>query len=87
MIQKLVAHLKMRIKKTVKAIKAGFIPVTYPLGTPSVSVCLLFSGYIIPTGAVLALNLGLRYRITSSHDPVFSLFTFFGNRQTPVSGI
>ena len=87
MIQKLVAHLKMRLKKTAKAIKARFISVTYHLVTPSVSAYLPFSGYVVPTGAVQALNLGLRYRITSSHAPVFSLFTFFGNRQTPVSGI
>jgi len=87
MIRKLVAHLKMRIKKTAKAIKVGFISVTCPLVIPFVSAWLPFFGYIVPTGIVQALNLGLRYRITSSHAPVFSLFTFFGNRQTPVSGI
>ncbi len=87
MFPKLVAYLKMRIKKTAKAIKAGIISVTCPRVTPSISACFPFSGYIVPTGAVQALNLGLRYRITNSHAPVFSLFTFFGNRQTPVSGI
>lgn len=87
MIRKITEHLKMRLKKTVKAIKARFISVNYHLVTPSVSAYLPFSGYVVPTGVVQALNLGLRYRITSSHAPVFSLFTFFGNRQTPVSGI
>ena len=87
MIREIVAHLKMRLKKTVKAIKAKFISVTYHLVTPSVSACLPFSGYVIPTGAVHALNLGLRYRLTSGHAPIFSLFTFFGNRQTSVSGV
>ncbi|MFA4826502.1 MAG: hypothetical protein WC593_15235 [Methanoregula sp.] len=87
MFREIVAHLKMRLKKTAKAIKAGFVSVTYHRVTPSVSAYLPFSGYVIPTGAVQALNLGLRYRITSGHAPIFSLFTFFGNRQTPVSGI
>jgi len=27
-----------------------------------------------------ALNVGKRYRLTSGHAPIFSLFTFFGNR-------
>jgi len=87
MIREIVAHLKMGLKKTVKAIKAKFISVTYHLVTPSVSACLPFSGYVIPTGTVNALNLGLRYRLTSSHAPIFSLFTFFGNRLTSVSGV
>ncbi len=26
-------------------------------------------------------NVGKRYRLTSSHAPIFSLFTYFGNRQ------
>ena len=87
MIREIVAHLKMRLKKTVKAIKAKCISVTYHLVTPSVSACLPFSGYVIPTGTANALNLGLRYRLTSSHAPIFSLFSFFGNRQTSVSGV
>ena len=87
MIREIVAHLKMRLKKTVKAIKARCISVTYHLVTPSVSAYLPFSGYVIPTGTANALNLGLRYRLTSSHAPIFSLFSFFGNRQTSVSGV
>jgi hypothetical protein len=87
MIRELAALVKMGLKKAVKAIKAKFISVTYHLATPSVSPCLPFSGYIIPTGAVHALNLGLRYRLTSGHAPIFSLFTFFRDRQTPVSGV
>jgi hypothetical protein len=27
------------------------------------------------------LNAGKRYRLTSGHTPVFSLYTFFSNRQ------
>jgi hypothetical protein len=27
------------------------------------------------------LNAGKRYRLTSGHAPIFSLHTFFGNRQ------
>jgi len=36
---------------------------------------------IVVTGSTNALNAGKRYRITSDHSPIFSLFTFFGNRQ------
>ena len=87
MIREIVTHLKMRLKKTLRAIKAKCISVTYHLVTPSLSAYLPFSGYVIPTGTAHALNLGFRYRLTSSHAPVFSLFTFFGNRQTSVSGV
>jgi hypothetical protein len=36
---------------------------------------------IVVTGSENALNAGKRYRLTSGHAPIFSLFTFFGNRQ------
>jgi len=36
---------------------------------------------IVVTGTKNALNAGKRYRITSGHAPIFSLFTFFGHLQ------
>ena len=36
---------------------------------------------IVVTGTTNALNAGKRYRLTSDHSPIFSLFTFFGHRQ------
>jgi hypothetical protein len=83
MIRELVKNLEMGFKKMMKAIKAGFVSVTYHLVTPSLSAFLPFSGYVVPTGVVNALNVGKRYRLTSGHAPIFSLFSFFGNRQTP----
>jgi len=88
MFREIAANLKMRLKKVVKAINAKINSITDYFSTPSVSARTQFSGYvIIPTGTVNALNLGLRYRLTSGHAPIFSLFTFFGNRQTSVSGV
>jgi len=88
MFREIAANLKMRLKKVVKAINAKINSITDYFSTPSVSARTQYSGYvIIPTGTVNALNLGLRYRLTSGHAPIFSLFTFFGNRQTSVSGV
>jgi hypothetical protein len=82
MIREFAVHLKMGVKSVVKAIKVKINSITDYFSTPSVPACHQFSGYVIPTGTVNALNLGLRYRLTSGHAPIFSLFTFFGNRQT-----
>jgi len=87
MIREFAAHLKMGVKSVVKAIKAKINSITDYFSTPSVPTCHQFSGYVIPTCIVSALNLGLRYRLTSGHAPIFSLFTFFSNRQTSVSGV
>jgi len=87
MFREIAANLKMRLKKVVKAINAKINSITDYFSTPSVSARTQYSGYVIPTGTVNALNLGLRYRLTSGHAPIFSLFTFFGNRQTSVSGV
>ena len=35
---------------------------------------------IVPTGSGNALKAGKRYRLTSDHAPIFSLYTFFTNR-------
>jgi hypothetical protein len=82
MIRKMVTHLKIKFKMAVKAIKAGFMSVAYPQVTLPVSACLPFFGFVVPTSAENALNAGLRYRKTSGHAPFFSLFSFFGDRQT-----
>jgi len=83
MIRKIVAHLKMKFKMAVKAIRAGFMSAAYPQVPLPAAACLPFFGFVVPTVAENALNAGLRYRKTSGHAPIFSLFSFFGDR--PVS--
>ena len=48
---------------------------------PSLPVFAGIKVFIVVTGSTNALNAGKRYRLTSGHAPVFSLFTFFGHRQ------
>ena len=85
MVGEFFIKLITRAKEVAKALKAKFNALTHKLMhtvpvkkslTPSISS---------ETGNVL--NVGKRYRLTSGHAPIFSLFTFFGNRQTPVSGV
>jgi hypothetical protein len=82
MIRKIVARLKMKLRMAVKAIKAGFISAAYPQVPLPAAACLPFFGFVVPTVAENALNARLRYRKTSGHAPIFSLFSFFGDRQT-----
>ena len=74
------ARLGTRLNEIAKAIRAK-------IGS-AVSQCMpslpAFAGikvFIVVTGSTNALNVGKRYRLTSGHAPVFSLFTFFGNSQ------
>ncbi|MFA4849672.1 MAG: hypothetical protein WC626_08080 [Methanoregula sp.] len=48
--------------------------------TPSFTACAGIIVLMVVTGITNALKAGKRYRLTSDHAPVFSLFTFFGNR-------
>jgi hypothetical protein len=87
MFREFAAHLKMGVKTVIRAIKAKINSITDYFSTSSVPAGQQFSGYVIPTSIASVMNLGLRYRLTSGHAPIFSLFTFFGNRQTSVSGV
>jgi len=81
MIREFIALLRMRAKKAAKAMKAKYSTIRYHFTTTPVSVCLPVPVLIVPTSAGNALNVGKRYRLTSGHSPVFSLYTFFGDRQ------
>jgi hypothetical protein len=72
-------HLVRRAKKAAQALKAKFTAVTRTLLPPARMKKFLTPGISCGTGN--ALHRGKRYRLTSDHAPVFSLFTFFGNRQ------
>ena len=78
MVGEFFLKLIKRAKEMAKALKAKFIALTHKL-MPAV----LVKNFLTPsisseTGN--ALNVGKRYRLTSGHAPIFSLFTFFGNR-------
>ena len=73
------ARLGTRLNEIVKAIKAK-IGVAISQSMPSLPAVVGIKVLIVVTGSTNALNAGKRYRLTSDHSPVFSLFTFFGNR-------
>jgi hypothetical protein len=79
MIREFFINLVYRAKKAAHAIKAQFNALARRL-LPSVPRE-KFPVPAISPEAGTAMNLGKRYRLTSDHSPVFSLFTFFPDRQ------
>ena len=74
------ARLGTRLNEIVKAIKAK-IGVAIRQCMPLLPTVAGIKVLIVVTGSTNALNAGKRYRLTSGHAPIFSLFTFFGHRQ------
>ena len=80
MIRKFVTRLVLRAKEVARAIFAK-IGAAIREVTPSVPA---YAGIRLIVAAAKykdAMNAGTRYRLTSGHAPIFSLFTFFGLRQ------
>jgi hypothetical protein len=78
MIREIVAQLRKRAKEIAEALKSRFLAAIHK-STPAVSVGARVRALIVASkGNVL--NMGKRYRKTSGHAPIFSLFTFFGIR-------
>jgi hypothetical protein len=85
MVGEFFLKLIKRAKEMANALKAKFNALTNKL-MPAVLVNkFLTPGISSETGN--ALNVGKRYRLTSDHSPIFSLFTFFSNRQTSVFSV
>ena len=81
MILNFVANLKLRGHEAVKAIKAKLIAVLHYILTFACSVhAATISMLIVSTSLRNALDAEKRYRLTSDHSPVFSLFSFFPDR-------
>jgi len=80
MIREFIARLRTRAKEIADALieKIGSAIRRYMPKHPAKSG---IHRLIVPTESGNALNAGKRYRVTSGHAPVFSLHTFFGNRQ------
>ena len=78
MISELIERLKTWAKQTAAALKKRLMAAVRTIKPmPSVVTCARAS-IVAPEGN--ALNAGKRYRLTSGHAPIFSLFTFFGDR-------
>jgi hypothetical protein len=79
MIREFFINLVHRAKEAAHAIKAQLNALCHRL-LPSVPLE-KFLIPAIPPEVDRAMDMGKRYRLTSDHSPVFSLFTFFPNRQ------
>jgi predicted transcriptional regulator len=78
MVGEFFLKLITRAKEVANALKAKFNALTNKL-TPAVPVKKSLTPSISSeTGN--AMKMGKRYRLTSGHAPIFSLYTFFGNR-------
>jgi hypothetical protein len=79
MIREFFIKLISRAKEVAKVLKSKFVALTNKL-VPAVPV----KKFLIPSISSEmgnAMKMGKRYRLTSDHSPIFSLFTFFSNRQ------
>lgn len=96
MIRKLCIQVRTRAKAVVKAIKSLKATCLTASGSAYDAGITSLARYLITTTPVRAFvavcrhsvsesgnvfNVGKRYRLTSGHAPIFSLFTYFGNRQ------
>ena len=85
MVGEFFRKLITRAKEVAKSLKAKFISLTKKF-IPAVPV----TKFLIPcisSEICIAMKISKRYRRTSDHSPIFSLFTFFSDSQTPVSGV
>jgi hypothetical protein len=78
MVGEFFRKLLSRAKEVAKVLKSKFIALTNKL-MPAIPV----KKFLIPsissqTGN--AMKVGKRYRLTSGHAPIFSLYTFFSDR-------
>ena len=78
MIRELIERLKTWVKETAAALKERLTAAAYMIKPMLSAVAYARALIVAPEGNVL--NAGKRYRLTSGHAPVFSLFTFFGSR-------
>jgi|APFre7841882793_1041355.scaffolds.fasta_scaffold01657_5 hypothetical protein len=95
MIRKLCIQVRTRAKAVLKAIKSLRSTYLNASGTAYDAAITCLDHYLIRTIPVRAIvtvcyiasesgnvfHVGKRYRLTSGHAPIFSLFTYFGNRQ------
>ena len=80
MLREFIGRLKNKATRIVRAVIAK-LGVAIRTVTPQVSAVAGFVHLIVSVKTEDAMHVGKRYRLTSGHAPIFSLFTFFGLRQ------
>jgi hypothetical protein len=83
MIRKFIAHLTMKFSRAVRAIKAGIGSAIYYRGTSVIPVYDVLCGFVAAIRTTGEAVQAWPLKKTSRHAPVFSLFTFLGDRPTP----
>jgi hypothetical protein len=78
MIQEFFHGLVTRAKEVATALKAKFDALFHKLMPTSPAQKFLLPGISSETNN--AMKISKRYRLTSDHSPIFSLYTFFGDR-------
>ena len=78
MITEFFRKLVTRAKEVARVLKAKFNALISKLMPMAPVKIFLVPGISSETGN--AMNVGKRYRLTSDHSPIFSLYTFFGDR-------
>jgi hypothetical protein len=78
MIKEFFRKLVTRAKEVARVLKAQFNALVSKLLPTAPLKIFLVPG--ISTETENAMKMGKRYRLTSDHSPVFSLYTFFGDR-------
>ena len=71
MISELIGRIKNWLRAKIEAAAAAIMPET-AIGPDEKTILVGSEGNV--------LDMGKRYRLTSGHSPLFSLFTFFGLR-------
>jgi len=79
MFRKSFARLRTRLKVGAETVIAKIGTAIRPCMS-SLSASAGIKELIVVTGSKNAMNAGKRYRLTSGHAPIFSLFTYFGLR-------
>jgi hypothetical protein len=78
MIGEFFRKLVTRAKEVARVLKAKFNALVSKLLPTAPLKIFLVHG--ISTETENAMKMGKRYRLTSDHSPIFSLYTFFGDR-------
>jgi len=78
MISELIGRLKTWLREIVAAAKAHVAALTREQKSTAVQ---MIHELIVASSAGNVLHVGKRYKKTSGHAPIFSLYTFFARRQ------
>ena len=79
MIHELIERLKTRAKQSAAILRAKLAEAAHAFAPTTKTLVHACSYIVAAEGNVL--DMGKRYRKTSGHSPLFSLFTFFASRQ------